>query len=241
MNVNSFDPRLKSPFTCIINGSSKSGKTFLIDHILKNQKQTTTEEKYEQIVIWYQNYQEIYSNWAKLAPTVLFHKGFPVEAEGYMLEMFGLQTSSILIIDDLDVLEKDVSSIIARYFTVYSHHRNVSIILATHHLFMQAKQSVLLSRNADYMILLPSPRDKSAVRTLGYQCKPQNSMFLLSAFEMATEKEHGYLLCDWTSGTSEEYRYRETFTTTKPIICYREEEKEASSRRDKKDATEHTK
>ncbi len=223
-----FDPRLKMPFTCLINGPSKSGKTHLVDYILQNQQDCTTGETFKFIMVCYQNFQPLYEKWGSLASqAVIFHRGIPLDFEKQWLQLFSVERNNLLVLDDVDVPnsreQQAIGGLLARLFTVYSHHRNMSIIYATHHLFLQNKQSVVLYRNADYLILLASPRDSSAVRTLGYQCNPGNSQFLLSAYKMATEKPHSFLLCDWTSTTPDLYRYRETFVKRFPLVCYREQ------------------
>ncbi len=105
-------------------------------------------------------------------------------------------------------------------FTVYSHHRNVSIIYATHHPFLPNRHVVVLTRNADYLVLLSSPCDTSAICTLSYQCMPKHcsSDFLSSEYEIATTSQgtRGCLICDWTPETPHEYRFCETLECGEP-------------------------
>ncbi len=236
-----FDPRFKAPFTCIINGPSKSGKSTFIDYVLKNQREcTTVEGRYDFLVVWYQNWQNIYRDWGGLISSTWFHQGIPEKREEEeMLDLFKSSRQNFLVLDDIDVPEKDYAKFMTRLFTVYSHHKNLSIIYATHHLFLPNRHSVMLTRNADYLVLLASPRDKSAVRTLGFQCMPKHGGgdFLLSAYEMATTPQEGVrgrLICDWTPGTPDQLRFRETLERGKPLICYREKKKISNKAEEKK-------
>ncbi len=224
------DPRFKTPFTCIINGPSKSGKTMFIDYVLKNQRDcTTVEDCFDALAIWYQNWQPVYETWASLAPVVYYYAGLPEKNwEEKFLSLFDNGKQNCLILDDVDVPEKDYSKFMTRLFTVYSHHKNISVFYATHHLFLPNRHSVVLTRNADYLVLLASPRDKSAIRTLGYQCMPKTggADFLLSAYETATSNIGGKLICDWTQNVPEELRFRESISISQPIVCYRKKKNE---------------
>lgn len=171
------------------------------------------------IYIWYQNDQPIYNEWKKMGPKIIFHQGIP-EDETEAIEKLTPLKTNLLVIDDLDVLSKDRSDFLAQLFNVFSHHRNTSIIFTTHHLFSRDKRSVVLSRNSDYLILFANPRDSSAIKRLGYQCKPNNSKFLPSAFEMATSTPYGILVCDWKAGTPEQFRFRQTLSAFEPIIIF---------------------
>ncbi len=128
---------------------------------------------YDFLVVWYQNWQNIYENWGGLISSVWFHRGVPEKGqEDKMLALFHPSHKNFLVLDDVDVPDKDYVKIMTQLFTVYSHHKNLSIIYATHHLFLPNRHSVVLTRNADYLVLLASLRDRSAIHTLGFQCMP---------------------------------------------------------------------
>jgi hypothetical protein len=56
--------------------------------------------------------------------------------------------------------------------------------------------------------LFKNPRDVTQVATLGRQMYPNNSKFLVEAFNDATKKPYGYLLLDLRADTLENYRVR---------------------------------
>ncbi len=114
-----FSLRLKWPFTCIINAPSKAGKTYLINFILTNYKQTTTNGKLiDFILICYRNFQTIYEKWGTLAITVIYQKGLPAIFEEFLLPLFLPGRNNFLILDDVDIQDKDRSNLLAQLFTV---------------------------------------------------------------------------------------------------------------------------
>lgn len=127
----------------------------------------------------------------------------------------------------------------------FSHHKNVTAVALFHHFFSPVRSSVLMFRNCNYMVLFGSARDKTSIRTLASQVKPEKPKFLTSAFEKATkgnnkietiaerilyfflsfsDRPYGYLVCDFTVSCPDKYRFRETVTTERPLVYYESEE-----------------
>ena len=77
--------------------------------------------------------------------------------------------SGLLIIDDLiQSIDESVTSI----FTIYSHHLNVTCILLVQSLFLSSKEYRTIILNANYIILMKSVRNSSAVTQLAKQTHP---------------------------------------------------------------------
>ena len=118
----------------------------------------------------------------------------------------------------LDDLEESVikngkaSNQLMKLFTVYRHHWNLSIIWVSHHLFSKHESNTCIQRNAQYLILMSSPRDKASVSRLGAQIDPSFGTFLLSAYKRAVNKAGDFLVLDMRPDTPEKYRVRETIT-----------------------------
>ena len=112
-------------------------------------------------------------------------------------------------------------------FFFFSHHNNVFALTTFHHCFSPIKSSVLLLRNANYLVLFSSPRDRRAIITLGSQMFPRNPYFVESAYEQAVEKQqYGKLVCDFTVECPPKYRFRETVRIDVPLVYYEEVDEE---------------
>jgi len=188
------DVRFKHPFTCMIAGPTKSGKTsFTFQLIDEAQEQITPPP--ERIMYCYGEYQSIFNNY----PHINFNEGLPDNKE------FESKRRTLLILDDL---MKEAGDSVLDIFTKLSHHRNVSVIFLTQNLFFKSKQSRTMNINTQYIVLFKNPRDALQVATLGRQMYPGYSNFLVEAFKDATERPHGYLLIDLHPETLEKFRIR---------------------------------
>ena len=110
------------------------------------------------------------------------------------------------------------SNQLMRIFTVLRHHWPLSVIWVTHHLFSKHDSNTCIQRNAQYMILMSSPRDKMAISRLGSQMDTSYGPFLLSADKNAVKKSGDFLLIDLRPNTPENYRIRETSSNDEGCI-----------------------
>ena len=111
-----------------------------------------------------------------------------------------------IILDDL--LSEAYSREVCHIFTIGSHHRNISLILITQNLFLQAKHCRDISLNAKYIVLLKNTRDKNQFTHLARQVYPEDSACLYKAYLEATDKRHGYLVLDFSQDTDDRLRFR---------------------------------
>lgn len=188
------------PFTCIIAGPTKSGKTEFVKKLLQalpfyicpcpsrvvwsygieNEKQREEIDKISKV-------------------NVEFIEGIPD------LNMFSSRDKNLLIIDDLmnDVgKSKHVSDI----FTKGCHHRNISIILLVQNLFHQGPKMRDIHLSTNYLVLFKNPRDRTQITHLARQAFPENPQFLLNAYKEACSNPFGYLLIDFSQITPDNYR-----------------------------------
>jgi septin family protein len=113
------DLRFAHPFTCLVAGPTKAGKTTFVKNLIKNRSNLISEPLSK---IWwcYGEYQESYE---ELKNDVLFIKGFP--------DMSVLREHSplpqLLILDDL-MQELQNDSHLTELFTRGCHHLNISVI-----------------------------------------------------------------------------------------------------------------
>ena len=201
--------KLIHPFTCIISGSSGSGKSSLVVDIIL-EKQITPPPR--NIVWLYAEDQPLY----KKLPTVKFIRNIPDDIE----TRFRPTTTNLLVIDDL-MTKAHNDDRLTRLFSVGSHHRNLSIIFIVHNLFHHGREMRTMSLNSHYLILFKNPRDSLQITTLARQMYPGQSQFLLEAFQDATREPHGYLVIDLKPATNDDERIRTNILDRQRQIVYK--------------------
>ena len=78
----------------------------------------------------------------------------------------------------------------------------------TQNIFPPGKFSRNISLNSHYMIAFRNPWDALGFSVLARQMCPNDTKFVLDAFNDATEKNYGYLLMDLHQLTPEDFRFR---------------------------------
>jgi len=197
----------KHPFTCILAGPTSSGKTVLMRRILKNFKNTiyfkAMPERLK--VLWaYGQMQGLYKEKLESCD-ITYIEGLPSEDEVKDI------MPHILIIDDLMtelVSDKKLSNL----FTKGSHHMNISVVFISQNIFPQGSQMRTISLNTHYMLLLKNPRDKGQICALAKQIFPNNSRFLIDAYNDATANQYGYIRLDLRQDTPDKFRIQTRIT-----------------------------
>ena len=69
-----------------------------------------------------------------------------------------------------------------------------------------------MSLNCHYLVLFKSPRDSSQVNHLAKQMYPGHVKYMQEAFQDATKRPYGYLLCDLKPETPTTSGYVATFS-----------------------------
>lgn len=198
---------LVHPFTCMLAGASGSGKTELIFNILAAK---LIDQKPEKIVYCYSRWQERFNNYSYIT----FHEGLPD------VDSLDPNVVNLVVLDDsMTSVGKDKA--ILDFFTVDSHHKNISVFFLTQNLFSQGKYSRTISLNCHYMILLNNPRDKSQINFLSRQMFPNNTNFLVECFDDATSHQFGYLFLDFKQSTDNNMRVQTGILPTDTRIVYK--------------------
>ena len=189
----------KHPFTCMIAGPSKSGKTTLLKKILANNNQMIDNPP-TKIMYCYSRWQDGFDDLKNNNPLIEFNEGLPD------IDNFNSEITNLLVLDDLmQQCGKDKS--IYDIFTVDSHHKNISVFFLTQNLFPKEKNSRTISLNCNYIIIMDNPRDRSQIYHLARQMFPENSAYLIECFkDVIQNKKFGYLYLDFTQTTSEALR-----------------------------------
>ena len=186
------------PTTVIIAGPTKSGKTFFVMRCLRHHIITPSPER----IIWcYKEWQENYDLIKADIPSIEFVSGIDEK----VLDSVRKTERNLIILDDL-MRGGGKSKLLASMFTEESHHKNLTVIFIVQNIFNQGKEMRNISLNAHFLVLYKNPRDKTQIRTLGYQIFPDDPKFLVSTFEHATQIPHSYLVVDLHPETKEEFR-----------------------------------
>ena len=191
--------KFKHPFTAVVAGPSSSGKTSFVRNVLKFYECTSTLEKESISVLWcYGQWQDSYSNIISEKVSVEYHEGVP------SLDILESVKPDIIVLDDL-MFEVASDHKVAKLFTMFSHHNNISVIFITQNLTLKGKGVIEINRNTMYIVLFKNARDGHAVSTVGQQVMRDNKRHFKDSFNDATSCPYGYLLVDCHPTTPREF------------------------------------
>ncbi len=190
---------LKHPFSCVVAGPSKAGKTVFVTKLLQHIDALSTVAPSE-IVWFFSEYQPGYRQLAVM-PHVRLVQGSPSLSE------LRKDTTKprLIILDDLMSDMKKKESDLSQLFTKGVHHWNTSCVFIVQNLFFGSRTARV---NAHYLALFKNPSDKLQVATLARQMYPKQSQFFIDAFQDATLQAYTYLLVDLSQDCPEELRLR---------------------------------
>ena len=186
------------PFSMIVAGPSRCGKTYWVINLLLNAEERIKPSP-EKIVYCYAHWQPKYEVLKEHIDSVVWHEGMPSKL--FLDEI----SNAIVVLDDL-MAESVNNSTLMGIFTERSHHQKISVILLMQNLYQQGKGSVSIQRNAQFLVLFKNPRDRSQIKTLAMQMFPDKWRKFLEKFEHETNKPRGKVILDFSSDTSDENR-----------------------------------
>ena len=198
----------ETPTTMMLAGPTQSGKSFWVNKLIIH-KESMFKTCPIRIVYCYGAWQKMFLT----MKDVRFHKGLPTEDD---LDKWSGE-HMLLILDDV-MQEACSSKNILSLFTIHCHHKNITVLFLTQNIFPPGKCARTISLNCHYIVLFGTKRDKLQVQTLGSQIFPGQRGYFLAAYQDATEKAYGYLVCDLHPNTSKRFQLRsqifpEDFTT----------------------------
>jgi len=191
---------LQHPFSMLVAGGRKAGKTEFTKKLLKSTHEIINPSP-ERIIWCYSKHQpELYEELITINPNIEYMHGIPTDLD----TAFNRSMKNLIVLDDMmDEASKDEK--VAQLFT-RGRHDNLSVIFLTQNLFHKNQRSISL--NSDYMVIFKNPRDRSQIQHLARQFMPANSKFLTWAYEDATQKPFSYLLLDLTPSIPDKHRVR---------------------------------
>jgi Cdc6-like AAA superfamily ATPase len=199
------DLRLQSPFSWLVAGGSGCGKTTKVLHFLKHHKIMTTNPHCENIIYYYNQWQDQFEKFKDENIVSSWIQGCPTLSEIKEQTYHHKEKGSIIVIDDFaHILGKDVLEL----FTVYSHHGNCSTIFLSQNLFDKNPIFRQISLNSSYISIFKNPRDKQQIRLFAKQIEPTNHKFIIDSYMEATKKPYSYLFFDNRQTTPDQLRVR---------------------------------
>ena len=179
---------IRQPCSVIVAGPSGSGKSELVEQVLKDKKLFYPPPK--KVVYCYDRWQPRFGRMKKQSK-VTFYKGLP--PEGALAKWFKPQDHGILILDNL-MEEGGSDKRVLDLFTKDSHHRGITALYLTQDLFPPGKFAKTINRNAHYVICFKCPRDKTGIRNLLLQVYPERWRKVLKLFLKLTARPFGYFM-----------------------------------------------
>jgi hypothetical protein len=208
----------KSPTSLLVVGSSFSGKTHFISNLVLNKSKMFYPEPKK--ILWvYNTWQNVYDTLSQLVHGIEFTNKIPSKSE---IEKFTDDNQPCCLVIDDHMTNLDSAPAIAEYFTVFCHHRQLSIILVLQNLFHQCKPLRDISLNAQGIILFKNLRSHHQIGVLASQMFPGNKRkYFLQAYNDAVlNKPYGYLLLEINNQSDPKYRLRTNIFNFEQCIIY---------------------
>jgi hypothetical protein len=207
-----FEQLLQHPYSMVVAGPSKAGKTVFVSKLLEHIGSLSTEAPSE--IIWcYSDYQSNYQALLRNIPHMRLVQGLP------SIDELRKETRHprLLILDDL-MAEMGKDKQISNLFTRGVHHWGVSVIAIVQNIFHGGLRTARI--NAHYLALFKSPGDKLQITTLARQLYPRKSGTFIDAYHDATSEAYSYLFVDLSQSCPEELRLRTNIFPGELTIIY---------------------
>jgi energy-coupling factor transporter ATP-binding protein EcfA2 len=196
------------PSTILVAGPTGCGKTQFLVKLLTTMNAI---EPAPQRIVWaYSEWQPAYDELrSALSGRIRFIRDYDATE---LYNSIDANFRNVLVLDDQMDADGtrggDGAVALTKFFTQGSHHRNLTIVYVVQNLFNKDRTMRTVNLNSHYQVLYKNPRDKTQVRTLAQQMYPNNSRFLVDAFEDATAAPYSYLVLDLRPETPEDLRVR---------------------------------
>ena len=202
------DLRFKHPFTSIVAGPTKAGKTVFVSNIIKFASDMIIPVPAR--IIWcYTEWQPAYE---ELGKSVTMVKGLPD-----ISDLRSFQKPQLLVLDDLiHELKRDPR--LVQIFTRGCHHWNLSCIHVVQNLYFEGLRTSRI--NAQYLVLMKNPADKSQIAVLGKQLFPGKHKYFVESYTDACSEPYSYLLVDLSQNMGDNMRLRSKIFPGETQVVY---------------------
>lgn len=214
------DCKLETPFTCIVTGPSSGGKTWVVADLLCRLNEVTTTPPTRVIFFYYEYQNAVFDRILRECPASVEFVYGPPEKDGLLsaADEERLSNGSLLVVcDDMLARSKETEEFLRDVFVMYSHHRNLSIIIIQQKFYLPSDNARIIGDNTKYIIVLVNPRNKTWLRHLASQMWPGKASFLLDTLEAITsEKDYNPMLIDARQNAHPDVRVRSDFLSETP-------------------------
>lgn len=207
------DVRFKVPCSIAVCGGSGCGKTTFTERLLRH-VEDMFDEKIEQIVYCYGEFQPRFLIMENEIPNLTFIRGVPED----IYTLFD-KTPGLIILDDL-MSECCNNDALMDLMAKGSHHRNICCVRLSQNLYYGGKHSRTNSLNTHYMVVFKNPRDSLGISTLARQAFPRAVGHVIESYEDATQLPYTYLLLDFHQKTPECLRLRTSIFPGEQQVVY---------------------
>lgn len=198
---------MNHPFTCMVVGPTKAGKTVFVKKLIED-KDRMINQKIDKILWFYTENQPLYED---LKTSVEFIEGIP--------DFHQLKSDDgipkLIVLDDM-MQEAKGNATLMKLFTRGCHHWNISVVFIVQNLFFEGLRTSRI--NTDYLVLFKSPSDKSQACFLSRQLFPKSTKYFIESYIDATTNPHGYLFIDLTQYTPDKYRLKTDIFSDTPTL-----------------------
>ena len=210
--VNEHELPFKHPFSMILTGGRRSGKTYFTKTLLlRNERFITPAIDW---IFWFSPTEQnvVFKELGQNLNNIEFVKGLPSEdLTDFVSKRYG---SKLIVLDDLmeqASKRSDVDDLFTR-----GRHENISVVFLVQNGFHQGKYFREISKNSEYIVWFKNPRDATAITKFGMQMNI--TQFLKRAFKDATKEPFSYLLGDFRNDTDERLRFRAKVFDEFPVV-----------------------
>ena len=193
---------LQHPFTMLICGPSKSGKSSFVLKLIELWEKIFEKPRgpvYYFYKIWADAYDEMREN----GLVTEFIQG-PCTSEWMEANIDRNSNATCIIDDQAGDMNKDIETI----FTVTSHHMKTNVVFISQTTFSKNPSMRTVSQNCTYLVLMKNVRDLTVIRYLAQQVNPSNPKMIIDAYQQATKEPYTHFLFDFNQNTPNYLRYR---------------------------------
>lgn len=193
---------------CVV-GSTSSGKSTFVRHIIENRTKYFTEPI--DTVFWFYG---IENDAIPKGPGIFAYKGIPD------MELIKAQKGkrAILVLDDLQSEMNSSAAnrkILNDLFCLYAHHLGLALITMFHNVFEVSRTARI---NCNYFVLLRTNSDKLQVKNLMIQLFGEKSKAAVEAYDDAMKTPYSHLVVNNHVNCDPKLRLISQITNVHPIV-----------------------